>query len=158
MAEDPDPKATAFNLDASKALASNYIAQLLGASRSASPAPTNLIKPPSTSAGTVPALLSVLPPFPPTAPAQTSYSQVTRAAERFEKRLSLMREAVPVGNGRVVPETEDLTILGARRLNGVAVLFLDICGFSTIDSGDEAEQDRVFTLLGLFMSEMLHDR
>ena len=29
------------------------------------------------------------------------------------------------------------------------MLFLDICGFSTIDSGDEAEQDRVFTLLVL---------
>ena len=35
------------------------------------------------------------------------------------------------------------------------MLFLDICGFSTIDSGDEAEQDRVFTLLVLFMGEML---
>jgi adenylate cyclase len=96
-----------------------------------------------------------LPLLPPTAPSQTSHSHVARAQDRFEKRLRQLKDVVPVGNGRVVPDTEDLTIGGARRLKGVSVLFLDICGFSTIGSGDEAEQDRVFTLLGLFMSEML---
>jgi class 3 adenylate cyclase len=43
----------------------------------------------------------------------------------------------------------------ARRLK-LCVLFLDICRFSQIESGEDADQDSVLKLLNLFMAEMLH--
>jgi adenylate cyclase len=131
----------------------NYLGQLLGGGHSVeSPTPIRLpsrLRP-------KPNLLAPLPPVPPTAPSKTSYSQINLAQGRFDKRLQQLREVVPVGNGRVVPDTEDLTIGDARRLKTVSVLFLDICKFSTIDSGDDAQQDLVFMTLSLFMTEMLH--
>jgi adenylate cyclase len=141
----------------------NHLEQLAASIRLAAetrPAPSKgpapRVQPVSAFARSHPVLPNVFGPLPPTAPTQTSYSHVARAQGRFEKRLSQLKEVVPVGNGRVLPDTEDLSINDARRLKGVSVLFLDICRFSTIESGDEAAQDQVFTLLALFMSEMLY--
>jgi class 3 adenylate cyclase len=91
----------------------------------------------------------------PAQPAKTTSSQVTLAEERFKKRLQQLNSILPVTSGRTVPDDDDLIIGGARRLK-LAVLFLDICGFSRIANGDDNEQDRVLKLLNLFMAEMLH--
>jgi class 3 adenylate cyclase len=90
----------------------------------------------------------------PAQPAGTTYSRIRQAEERFEKRLGRLREVIPVRPGRVVPDDDDLMIGDARRMR-LAVLFLDICKFSNIPSFEEGEQDEVFTLLNLFMAEML---
>jgi class 3 adenylate cyclase len=54
----------------------------------------------------------------------------------------------------VVPADDDLPIGDARRLR-LAVLFLDVCGFSQIPSFDDNDQDQVLKVLNLFMAEML---
>jgi adenylate cyclase len=82
-------------------------------------------------------------------------SDVTRSRERFRKRLEQLEAILPVRNGRVVPDIDDLIIGGAKRLT-VAVLFLDICGFSRNASRTDEEQDRVLKILNLFMAEMLY--
>jgi class 3 adenylate cyclase len=51
--------------------------------------------------------------------------------------------------GRIVPDDEDLAIGSGRRLN-VAVLFLDISGFSKRPSETEAEQTLLLKVLNLF--------
>jgi adenylate cyclase len=90
----------------------------------------------------------------PSPPATTTASQIQKVEERFEKHLQRVRDALPITSGRVVPGDDDLPIGDARRLR-LAVLFLDICGFSRIPSGEEVEQDQVFKALNLFMAEML---
>ena len=110
-----------------KGPATLHLEQLLASMRSPEetrPAPSKgpapRLQPAASAFGLRPAGSSVLPPFPPTAPSQTSYSHVARAQGRFEKRLSQLKEVVPVGNGRVLPDTEDLSINDARRLKGVS--------------------------------------
>ncbi len=90
----------------------------------------------------------------PKRPSATSVSQIRLAEERFEKRLQRLRDILPVKTGRVVPDDDDLMIGAARRLK-LAVVFLDICGFSKIPSDDEGQQDNVLKVLNLFMAEML---
>jgi class 3 adenylate cyclase len=68
--------------------------------------------------------------------------------------LTKLRDILPIKAGRVVPDDDDLMIGDARRLR-LAVLFLDICGFSRIPNEEEGEQDEVLRLLNLFMAEML---
>jgi class 3 adenylate cyclase len=111
------------------------------------------IEPPKDQYASLIGMMASLP-SPPAQPAKTTYSHVTHAEERFEKRLQQLNSILPVPPGRVVPDYEDLIIGGARRLQ-LAVLFLDICGFSRIASYDGDEQDRVLKLLNLFMAEML---
>ena len=91
----------------------------------------------------------------PTRPPATSATKTRAAEERFEKREKRLDEILPITLGRVVPDDEDLMIGDARRLK-LAVLFLDICGFSKIDSEEDKDQDRVLKLLNLFMAEMLY--
>jgi class 3 adenylate cyclase len=90
----------------------------------------------------------------PEQPSATTYTQIRQAEERFEKRLEKLRDVLPIRSGRVVPADDDLPIGDARRLR-LAVLFLDICGFSNIQSFNENDQDQVLKILNLFMAEML---
>lgn len=90
----------------------------------------------------------------PKQPGATTFAQVRDAEQRFDKRLQKLHDVLPIRNGRVVPADDDLPIGDARRLK-LAVLFLDICGFSRIPSEEETQQDQVFEILNLFMAEML---
>jgi adenylate cyclase len=90
----------------------------------------------------------------PDQPARTNYSQLQEAIARFDKRVDKLRNVLPVRVGRVVPADDDLSIGDARRMP-LAVLFLDICGFSQIPNESDDQQDDVLKLLNLFMAEML---
>jgi class 3 adenylate cyclase len=83
---------------------------------------------------------------------QDSYwrDQAQRVAQLRDK-INARAMAVP---GRVVPGDEDLAIGEGRRLN-VAVLFLDISGFSNRPSETVQEQDQLLRILNLFFSEMI---
>jgi adenylate cyclase len=102
--------------------------------------------------GSLPNLIPMA--FGPSQPTATLMTSTTQAEERFEKRLTRIREILPISKGRVVPSEDDLMIGDARRLH-LAVMFLDICKFSQMESTEDAEQDNVLTLLNLFMAEML---
>ncbi len=107
---------------------------------------------PSGLYGSTRGLIPVTPK--PEQPSTTTYLQIQQAEQRFEKRLQKLRDVLPIRSGRVVPSDDDLPIGDARRLR-LAVLFLDICGFSKVPNYDENDQDQVLKLLNLFMAEML---
>jgi adenylate cyclase len=59
-----------------------------------------------------------------------------------------------VGEGRVVPEDDSLAIGDGRRL-WMAVMFIDICGFSSRGMETIEEQDLMLRVLNLYFSEMI---
>jgi class 3 adenylate cyclase len=76
--------------------------------------------------------------------------QVTRVATASAR----IREGDQPADGRVVPEAEDLVIGAGRRMR-MAVLFLDISGFSDLPSETVEEQDLLMRALNLFFTEMV---
>jgi hypothetical protein len=83
---------------------------------------------------------------------QTSYwqSQIARVGSLRDK----IAATVPTQPGRVIPDDEDLAIGQGRRLK-MAVLFLDISGFSKRLSETEDEQAMLLNVLNLFFTEMI---
>jgi class 3 adenylate cyclase len=71
--------------------------------------------------------------------------------EEVRARINGRSQAAP---GRIVPEDESLAIGEGRRLQ-MAVMFLDISGFSQRPSETPAEQDMLLRVLNLFFSEMI---
>lgn len=76
-------------------------------------------------------------------------NQVQRVVDLYKKIIS----GSATTPSRVVPD-EDLTIGEGRRLS-MAVMFLDICGFSKRPSETPEEQDIMLRVLNLFFSEMV---
>jgi adenylate cyclase len=75
--------------------------------------------------------------------------------ERLQKRLGRLQDRVDsVVQGRVVPDVDDLTI-GSGRQCTLAILFLDICGFSELANWTTDEQKVVLARMNVFMSEMI---
>ncbi len=56
--------------------------------------------------------------------------------------------------GRQVPDEDSLLIGGGKQLN-LAVLFLDICGFTGWKSDSFEDQNDILTIFNLFMTEMV---
>ena len=83
---------------------------------------------------------------------QSSYWQ--GQIDRIQKLRDKIAATVPAQPGRVVPEDEDLIIGQGRRLS-MAVLFLDISGFSQRQSETEEEQSLLLKVLNLFFTEMI---
>ncbi len=77
--------------------------------------------------------------------------QVARI-ENIRLRIAEQDEAIRAG--RVVPETADLVIGSGRQLR-MAVMFLDICGFSQRPSENSSEQETILRVLNLFFTEMI---
>jgi adenylate cyclase len=80
-----------------------------------------------------------------------------RAAQR--DRVEALRKQIAarkscVTNGRVIPGHSDQLLGEARRLK-IAVMFLDICGFSTRPAESEGEQDMLVRVLHLYFTEMV---
>ena len=82
---------------------------------------------------------------------QRSYwdAQVARVEDLRQK----IKDAPTSSGGRVVPGEDDLTIGQGRRLQ-LAVMFIDISGFSDRASNTEAEQETMLRVLNLFFTEM----
>lgn len=59
-----------------------------------------------------------------------------------------------VGDGRVVPEDESLSIGDGKRLS-MAIMFIDICGFSSRAMETLDEQDIMLRVLNLYFTEMI---
>ena len=57
--------------------------------------------------------------------------------------------------GRVIPEEDQLAIGEGKHFPELAVLFLDICGFSNLPNWTTEEQKTILKTLNLFMGEML---
>jgi class 3 adenylate cyclase len=75
--------------------------------------------------------------------------------ERFDKRLRQLQSRLDlVVHGRVVPDVDDLSI-GSGRHCPLAILYLDICGFSALDNWTTDEQKEVLARMNVFMSEMI---
>lgn len=76
--------------------------------------------------------------------------------EQF-RRIEELRQKIiarpKVDDGRVVPEDDDLSIGDGRRLS-MAVMFIDICGFSSRGMETAEEQDLTLRVLNLFFTEM----
>jgi len=83
---------------------------------------------------------------------QDSYwrSQVERV-EELRKKISARPKS---GEGRLVPDDDSLSIGDGRRLS-MAVMFIDICGFSNRPMETLEEQDLTLRVLNLFFTEMI---
>jgi len=83
---------------------------------------------------------------------QSSYwnSQIERV-EELRKKIS---QRPKLGEGRVVPDDESLSIGDGKRLT-MAVMFLDICGFSNRLMETLEEQDLTLRVLNLFFTELI---
>lgn len=77
--------------------------------------------------------------------------QVRRVVQDVQRLLG--RGAAPTA-GRVVPDDDSLVIGTGRGLR-LAVLFLDISGFSMRPSGNFTEQHTILQILNIFFSEMV---
>ena len=59
-----------------------------------------------------------------------------------------------ISPGRTVPDTTDLALSTGRRM-GAAIMFIDICDFSSRPCETESEQKMLMAALNLFFSEMI---
>jgi adenylate cyclase len=83
---------------------------------------------------------------------QASYwNQQIERIESLRKKINERSQVVP---GRVIPDDESLVVGSGRRMN-LAILFLDISGFSGRASYTPEEQAANLRILNLFFSEMV---
>lgn len=76
--------------------------------------------------------------------------------DRGNKRIQVLPDRIGgVTLGRVMPDLEQVTIGSGKRFT-LAVLFLDICGFSARPNWTEDEQKHVLSIMNIFMAEMLN--
>lgn len=68
--------------------------------------------------------------------------------ERVEQLRKYISNRPRVGDGRVVPEDESLSIGDGNRLS-MAVMFIDICGFPSRGMETLDEQDTMLRILNL---------
>lgn len=74
--------------------------------------------------------------------------------ERVEQLRLKISNLPAVGDGRVVPEDDSLSLGQGRRLR-MAVMFIDICGFSSRQLETAEAQNLMLKVLNLFFTEMI---
>jgi class 3 adenylate cyclase len=88
------------------------------------------------------------------------YDRLTKAYwDQQAERVANLRQTIvdrgdAIAQGRLVPETADLVIGTGRQLD-MAVMFLDLCGFSPRPSETLQEQEMLLRALNLFFTEMI---
>lgn len=83
---------------------------------------------------------------------QNSYWRIQiERVEELRKKISARPKS---GEGRVVPDDDALSIGDGKRLS-MAVMFIDICGFSNRPMETLEEQDLTLRVLNLFFTEMI---
>ena len=78
----------------------------------------------------------------------------TAQSQRVEQLREKISNRPAVGKGLVLPTDESLTVGEGRRLN-MAIMFIDVCGFSSRSMSMPEEQDMTLRTLNLFFSEMV---
>jgi len=78
----------------------------------------------------------------------------TAQRERVEQLRKNIFSRPVIGDGRLVPEDESLSIGDGRRLS-MAIMYIDICGFSLRGMETLEEQDLMLRILNLFFTEMI---
>lgn len=73
---------------------------------------------------------------------------------RIEQLRKNISNRPKIGDGRIVPEDESLSIGDGKRLS-MAVMFIDICGFSSRAMETLDEQDMTLRVLNLYFTEMI---
>lgn len=80
---------------------------------------------------------------------------IQRVVERSDQRIEVIKARLSgITSGATMPEPDDVAIGSGRRFR-IAVLFLDVCGFTQIPSSNFTEQSSVLVLLQVFMAEMM---
>lgn len=75
---------------------------------------------------------------------------------RADKRISVLKDRLEgVVQGRVMPDLDQVTIGSAKQFR-LAVLFMDICGFSGWKNWTSDEQKTVLAIMNIFMTEMIN--
>ena len=74
--------------------------------------------------------------------------------ERVEELRRKISARPQIGEGRLVPDDDALSLGDGRNLK-MAIMFLDICGFSNRDMMTVEEQDLTLRVLNLFFTEMI---
>lgn len=92
--------------------------------------------------------------MPPTDYDSLSTSYWTERSAWVQELRRKIVERVEAAPGRTIPDDEDLIVGTGRRLE-LAVMFLDICGFSSRPAENAFEQDVLLRVLSLFFSEMV---
>jgi len=88
-------------------------------------------------------------------PPKFNKSYLEKVIDRRDRRAAVLADRLAdITDGRVMPDRDEITIGGARRFD-LAILFLDICGFSGRPNWLEGEQKTVLAVMNMFMAEML---
>lgn len=74
--------------------------------------------------------------------------------ERVEQLRKKIADRPKIGDGRVVPDDDSLSIGNGKRL-WMAVMFIDICDFSSRGMETLEEQDLMLRILNLYFTEMI---
>jgi adenylate cyclase len=91
----------------------------------------------------------------PATPTKWTTNYIDEITARGSRRVGVLKDRIEgITDGRVMPDRDDITIGSGRRFD-LAVLFLDICGFSTRSNWSSAEQEQVLLIMNIFMAEML---
>jgi len=100
--------------------------------------------------------ISAWPYVGPSGPSKHTAAYQDRCLNRLFRRNTQLETRVDASTqGRVIPEEEQLAIGEGKHFNELAVLFLDVCGFSDLPNWTTDEQKIVLKTLNLFMGEML---
>jgi class 3 adenylate cyclase len=101
-------------------------------------------------------LADILRLYSATAPQKWTPAYVDQVITRTNTRIRNLRDrTVDLPQGRASPELDQVAI-GSGKHYMLAVLFLDICGFSSWPSSDHPEQATVLRVMNVFMAEMMN--
>lgn len=91
----------------------------------------------------------------PGTPGKWTKRYLTDIIARGNRRIEVLQDRIRgITEGRVMPDREDITIGSGKRFE-LAVLFLDVCGFSSRPNWTSDEQNLVLAIMDIFMAEML---
>lgn len=102
-----------------------------------------------------PRLASLLGGNLPGSPSKFTQRYLDEVVARCNRRINVLQDRIDgVVEGRTMPDRDDVTI-GSGRQFDLAILFLDICGFSSRPNWTPDEQKAVLKTMNIFMAEML---
>jgi adenylate cyclase len=91
----------------------------------------------------------------PGSPPRFNLAYIAKIVERSNRRIEVLGDRVGgITTGRVMPDRDDITI-GTGRQFHLAIMFLDICGFSSRPNWWFEDQKKEVALMNIFMAEML---